>query len=549
MKKNTLIIGLFTAFALSSCYEDKSTLPDNPIDDVELNITEEEKIIRIGYKEPLDIVPNITKNGKADDSGLTYEWAINIHSGWSNYEYEVIGTEKELHTVLNNEISNSYYYLRLLVTDTKHDDLQYSFLYQVYVQPSMLDGLLIADTKDGQTTDLNLVMNNKLTASYDKEEKIFRNILAGKEYPGLIKTMSPITSGYYSSALKVNMMAVVDEAGKAGIYDTETFNLSDMSKIFIYQPEKVDAVIRIGNYDCAATDVGFFAVQYVNFTTSYFGWVNGDLSKYPMDNGIYAKTSLTGVGGNNDVFALGAWFCNEEDAFVSADMLGYPVPTATLFNNPNDYDLSNKHAVCGGMSIDETTPVFLLKDESTGEYIIYVLEREKSPTTQWNSVTQTYDEIAPGAPSSIKAAHVIPAAGKTLLDKAVATSFASMEAILYVATEDGVYTINFAGETPTINSTSQFTASGEKITDMHLYQQGALITEYGSMGYPGYPEYGGWMPVELTDRAVVVTTQKGDEGVVYVVPMIRFGTGDLDPSNALRYDGFGRILAVSATCY
>lgn len=548
MKKNTLIIGLFTAFALSSCYEDKSTLPENPIDGVELNITEEEKVIRIGYKEQLDIVPNITKNGKADDTGLTYEWAINIHSGWSKYEYEVIGTEKELHAVLNNEISNSYYYLRLLVTDTKHDDLQYSFLYQVYVQPSMLDGLLIADTKNGQTSDLNLVMNKKLTASYDKEEKIFRNILAGKEYPGLIKTMSPITSGYYSSALKVNMMAVVDEAGKAGIYDTETFNLSDMSKIFVYEPEKIDAIIRIGNYDCAATDLGFFAVQYVNFTSSYFGWINGDMSQYPMDNGIYAKTSLTGVG-NNDVFALGAWFCNEEDAFISADMLGYPAPTATVFNNPNDYDLSNKHAVCGGMSIDETTPTFLLKDETTGEYIIYVLEREKSPTTQWNPDTYTYDEIAPGAPSSIKAAHVIPSEGKALLDKAVATSFASMEAILYVATEDGVYTINFAGATPTVNSTSQFTANGEKITGMHLYQQGALITEYGSMGYPGYPEYGGWMPVELTDRAVVVTTQKGDEGVVYVVPMIRYGTGDLNPSEALRYDGFGRILAVSATCY
>ena len=51
MKKNTLIIGLFTAFALSSCYEDKSTLPENPIDGVELNVTEEEKVIRIGYKE------------------------------------------------------------------------------------------------------------------------------------------------------------------------------------------------------------------------------------------------------------------------------------------------------------------------------------------------------------------------------------------------------------------------------------------------------------------------------------------------------------------
>jgi len=546
MKKNTLIIGIFTAFALSSCYEDKSTLPENPIDGVELTVTEEEKTIRIGYKEQLDIVPNITKNGKADDSGLTYEWAINIYPGESKCEYEVLETTKELHTVLNNEISNSPYYLRLLVTDTKHDDLQYSFLYQVFVQPSMLDGLLIADTKDGQTTDFNLVMNKKLTASYDKEEKIFRNILAGKEYSGLIKRMSPITSGNYSSALKVNMMAVVDEAGKAGIYDTETFNLLDMSKIFVYQPERIDAIVRMGQHNCAFTDMGIFAVQSTNFTSSYFGWIGGDLSQYPMDNGVYAALSFSNLNTGN--YALGAWFCNEEDVFVSTCIVAYPNLSAKPFENPNKYDLSNKRAICGGMSVDEMTPTFLLKDETTGEYIIYVLEREKdaqgSYDENWNFI-----ESVPAQPGYIKAAHVIPSEGKTLLDKAVATSFASMEAILYVATEDGVYTINFAGAAPTVNSTSQFTASGEKITDMHLYQQGALITEYGSMGYPGYPEYGGWMPVELTDRAVVVTTQKGDEGVVYVVPMIRFGTGDLDPSNALRYDGFGRILAVSATCY
>ena len=544
MKKNTLLIALFTTLALSSCYEDKSTLPDNPIDGVELSITEEEKVIRLGYKEQLDIVPILTKNGKTDDSGLIYEWAINIYPGWSKYEYEVIGTEKELHTVLNNAISNDSYYLRLLVTDTKNDDLQYSFLYQVFVQPSMMDGLLIADTKDEQTTDFNLVMNDKLTASYTKEEKVFRNILEGKEYPGLIKTMSPITSGYYPGT---NMMSFIDENGKAGIYNTETYDLLDMNGCFPgYLPENVDAIVRIGQHNCAITNLGFYAVQYVNFTTSYFGWPNGDLSKYSVDNGVYAAISLTSV--NNTTYALGAWFCNEEDEFISADMLGYPAPTATVFNNTNDYDLSNKRAVCGGMSVDEVTPTFLLKDEVTGEYTIYTLERAKNATgyydENWNFI-----ETAPAEDSFIKAAYTISAEGKGLLDKAVATSFASMESILYVATEDGVYTINFAGATPTVNSTSQFTANGEKITGMHLYQQGAEITEYGSMGYPGYPEYGGWLPVELTDRAVVVTTQKGDEGVVYVVPMIRFGTGDLDPSNALRYDGFGRILAVSATCY
>ena len=84
---------------------------------------------------------------------------------------------------------------------------------------------------------------------------------------------------------------------------------------------------------------------------------------------------------------------------------------------------------------------------------------------------------------------------------------------------------------------------------MKLYQQGMYITEHDNVMNPEFSDNGGWEELSLNNRAVVVTTQKGDEGVVYVVPMIRFGTGDLDASSALRYDGFGRILAVSTTCY
>lgn len=545
MKKNTLIIGLFTAFALSSCYEDKSTLPDNPIDGVELNITEEEKVIRIGYKEPLDIVPNITKNGKADDSGLTYEWAINIYPGWSKCEYEVLETTKELHTVLDNAVASDSYYLRLLVTDTKNDNLQYSFIYEVYVQPSMLDGLLIADTKDSQNTDLNLIMNDKLTAWYNKEEKIFRNILSDKNalYPGLVKSLSPIHIGIYPAT---SMMWIIDEDGKTGTYNTEDYSFLGMNDCFpIYQPQKVDAIMRMGQHICAITDLGFYAVINTTFSVSYFSWYAATPSAYPVDNGIYASISATNVNGG--IYSLGAWFCNEKDVFVSSDffLTNYNV---SEFSNPNKYDLSNKRAICGGMSVDEVTPTFLLKDEVTGEYTIYVLSRQKDAEGEYDE-DWNWTETAPAVPSSIKAAHIIPAEGKTLLDKAVATSFASMESILYVATADGVYTINFAGATPTVNSTSQFTASGEQITGMKLYQQGQYITAYDNAANPDYPENGGWEKLEWNNRAVVVTTQKGDEGVVYVVPMKNLGTGNLDASSALRYDGFGRILAVSATCY
>lgn len=543
MKKNKFIITFFVALTLSSCYEDKSTLPENPIDGVVLNITEAEKIIRVGYKEQLDIVPNLTRNGKSDDTGLAYEWAINMLPGWSKTEYEVIGTEKELHTVLSNEISNDSYFLRLLVTDTQNYDLQYSFLYEVIVQPSMLDGLLICDTKDGQNSDLNLVMNNQLTSYYNKEEKIFRNILEGNEYPGLVKYMAPGSFGSYPGE---NVMWVIDESGKGGMYETMNYTFSGMEHIYpVYQPESVSAFMRVGQNVCSVTDMGFYAVNYVNFTSSYFGWPSAAASAYSIDNNVFAATSAASV--DNASYAMAVWFCNEADAFISGDF-SFMGASAVPFNNPAGYDLTNKRAVCGGMSVDEFTPTFLLKDEVTGEYAIYTLSRQKDAEGEWDA-DWNWIETVPAKDSSIKNVYTIPAEGKNLLDNAVATEFACLESILYVATEEGVYTINFAGANVTVNNASQFTPSGEKITDIKLYQQGQYITAYDNVANLDFPENGGWEKLNWNNRAVIVTTQKGNEGVVYVVPMTQLGTGNLDTSVALRYDGFGRILGVSTTCY
>ena len=305
--------------------------------------------------------------------------------------------------------------------------------------------------------------------------------------------------------------------------------------------------MRAGQFVCAATDMGFFAVNYVNFTSSYFGWPTAAAGGYPIDNGIYAALSAASIGSNYSTYSLAAWFCNEQDAFVSGDF-NYAGAAAVEFNNPNNYELSNKRAVCGGMSVDEMTPTFLLKDEVTGEYAIYTLSRQIDDEYVYDDDWNVIDIIS-GSPSAIKNEYVIPAEGKSLLNNAVATSFAAMESILYVATEDGVYTINFAGATATVNSASQFTASGEKITGIKLYQQGQYITAYDNVANPDYPENGGWEKLAWNNRAVIVTAQKGEEGVVYVVPMTQLGTGNLDASAALRYDGFGRILAVSATCY
>lgn len=547
MKKLTLIIALFAALTSVGCYEDKSTLATDPIDGVEFNVTDEEKVIRIGYKDQLDIVPNITKGGKSDLSGLEYEWAINLIAGWTSSDFVVVGDEKELHTVLDNPVNSEYYNLRLLVTDTMHDNLQYSFLYRIYVEPSIKDGLLVCDTKDGATSDFHIVMNDKLTGFYSGAEKIYRNLLSDNAiaYNGLIKSLMPIGSGYHPGN---NYVYAIDQNNKLVGYNSSTFDAAiTMEKAFIYAPQEVSTIVRIGQEVCAFTDLGVFLSNYVNFDSSYYGWFSSTMSGYNIDNGVYAATSLHGIGADNSINSLGAWFCNEQDAFISADMAFYPAPGLSMFEN-GDHNLANKSAVAGGMSVDEVTPSFLLKDDITGEYTIYVLARKVEEQgdydDDWNWIVS-----APAVPAHIKAAYTVPAEGKALLDKAVAIDFASLESIIYVATAEGVYTINFAGTTPTVNTVSQFSAQGETITGVQLYQQGSYVAYQENAYNPDNAEIGGWEKLAWNNRAVIVTTQKGDEGVVYVVPMVQFGTGNLDAANALRYDGFGRILAVTTTCY
>ncbi len=52
------------------------------------------------------------------------------------------------------------------------------------------------------------------------------------------------------------------------------------------------------------------------------------------------------------------------------------------------------------------------------------------------------------------------------------------------------------------------------------------------------------------NKAVIVSTQKSDsEGKVYVIPITQTGIGTLDPSKALAYDGFGKVLDVITIGY
>lgn len=536
--KKTIHIMLLAAFlGLAGCYEDKTTYATNSIDGVELNIDPQEQTLRIGYMEELNLAPDITQGGRTDAPDLSYEWAINSSPGKD--DFTVIGEEKELHTLLTNAISQDFYTLKLTVTDTAHDDLQYIFLWKIYVQSAFLDGLLVCDTRDGTSSDFSLILNKQLTTNYDKEEKIFRNILseAGNTYPGLIEDLYPSTYGGYRGS--INQVWAIDQDRRAVYFDCKDYSMTPMEDIFTYIPSGMEVyrIFKAHQHLFASCSNGIYAIA--SNSNKVFGWPNSTASSYPIDNQKVANYSNEGWS-----YSTASWFCKEQARFVCYNST-YASPQYMTYQW--DEPLTGKSAVAAGMTTDQVTPAILMKDDTSGEYTLYLFQRYVAEEGYWDANYENWTQTSPEIPAAVKATYSIPAAGKELLDKAVGIVFCSMENLFYVATAEGVYAVNFAGAEVTV-SDSKFSPASETVTGLKLYQQGQYVLNTVLCYNPGSTTE---CPLlSLTNRAVIVTTQKSDtQGIVYVLPMTQIGTGNLDAANALRYDGFGRILAVSTTVY
>jgi hypothetical protein len=546
IKNISIIMGIIW---FTSCYDDKSEYATNPIDEVKIEVSDE-KTIYIGYLEELNIVPTITQGGKTDVKGLKYEWELSIIADMNEAEYQSISTEPELHEIINRPIANVPYSLRLTVTDTTNkEDLQYQYYWNVYVQSSFLDGLLISETNNNQTSDFTLIENKSLTVNYgNKEERIFRNILEkanGAPYTGLMTGLRYEMMGYANVGTHTNQVWAITNNGCVR-FDTESFkengNLED-GKILTYKPEglKVYNFFKAQTFFYMNTNKGIYSFNAIN--SNIFGWIDAAASQYTINNAVVACNT------SGDPYCTGMWLDKDKGKFVSYEGT-YASPTyqdSYVANNLFDpCDMKNKSAIAGGMSTDRKTPTFLLKDDTSGEYAIYTFSRYVAAEGYYDDEWNWY-ETAPEIPASAKMKYDIPSSGKALIEKAVSIFFAHKEAIMYIATNDGIYCINFAGSTAIVETSPKYTpTSGEKITVAKLYQQGQYINDESSVISDShvYPE------LELNNKAIIIATQKDTyEGKVYVVPMTQIGTGNLDISKALIYDGFGKILDVTTIGY
>ena len=302
-----LILFLLNIFSLSGCYDDKSTFANNSIEYVTIDTTGISKLQYVGYQEQLDITPKI----QPEKPGLQYQWALTDIPN-SAGELEVISTEKELHYIMNRPVSAQPYYLLLTVTDTENRELQNTCIWTVYVQGTFTSGLLVADSK-GETSDFTYIKNQTVSELYDKEEKIYRQILEtanSMPYPGIITSMA-----FNNFSNKTNQVWAITSEGYCSRFNCQDFSEngnSDSESLLPFKPEgfKFISFFKAHQRFFANTNNGMYS--FMPQAANIFAVPDGTVAGCNINNNIYANNTDE----NNASYYL-VWLDKEKGFFFS----------------------------------------------------------------------------------------------------------------------------------------------------------------------------------------------------------------------------------------
>lgn len=559
MKLNLFIFyTIVCLYSLSSCYDDNSTFATNDIGCI--TFTQNQSDVFIGSLEELKLSPDIQMSDATNTDALEYQWELTevpiTSSPTYDFEFETIGTDTELTYIVDRPISNVPYTLKLTVTDTSHGNLQYIRIWKIYVHSSFLDGILISDSQDGLTSDFTLINNKFFTLNYIKEEQIFRQILTsinGSPHKGMMQSLNYEVYSYGYTA-QTNQIWAIESNGTLSRFNcldyTQNGQFTDQSLI-INKPNDMQVLSAFMSYTFfyINTTSGLYTLFPSN--VNRFSNPHGTFNQLRADNNVIAYSPNTGYVSNtlsNAQYQNLTFYDKTKGAFVTCDgsgqfMLLTEFEASSNFN-PNE--LPNQTAKTAIVFEDMSQIVFLMKDDTSGTYSIYTFNRiirdgEFDDNGIW----------IPGPsyqPASAKSKFVIPTEGGELLDKAVSVFFSNKNQLLYVATPDGIYTINYGSSSAaTVNKEAKYTPNaGETITKVKMYQQGLYNIDCKLIV--------GTEPTvaqtEWNNKALIITTQSSEyEGKIYIIPITQVATGTLDPSKAKVYDGFGKILDVTTTGY
>ena len=413
MRKHTLYL-LLAGWGLlaASCYDDKSTLQTTHIPPVEIEVPEAiASQLTVVHNARLDITGiRITKDGRENPEELTYEWTVSQTDNDS--EAISLATTREFHEVIDLPISSKGYLFLLTVTDTAHD-LKYQYKWTLIVTAQFNEGLVVAYTRDGTTSDLGLIMHPQLTETYSGAEQgtVEKELISrrnGSPFPSAVTHMLYT----YDKTDKKNILWVSTDDDLMRM-ETDYYEiLGHKEDAFVYLPGKLDIRSLLNTYQCTMIlndgDIYETLLSRGRISTPVSG-----TETMTVDNGVVSAHSAPGSTRKPSTIFYdreqGKFCYGYNQTFYACGSVG-----SSPFDPGNAPGL---RCIAGGISIDNATHTLLMR-KADGNHALYTFGN--------------YSASA-GAPAA-KLIYEIPAEANALIAEAVSFVFSRFDPILYIAT-------------------------------------------------------------------------------------------------------------------
>lgn len=507
---NFLLLGT-VLFALTGCFQDKSTFDTDKIDDIKIEVLsinyydDNSEAIVIPTLDVLKIKVKATKGDNANPD-VSYKWMLNA-APWLFPTLD-LGEEDHIDYKIPLQISTSdAYRLNLTVTDNE-TGIKYFKEWRIYVSGKFSEGIVVAHTSDNLTSDMSFI-SSQLFAEKTVSEYIDKNIFSttqGANMDGLITSMiyySPqrsifgVTDTHESFRVNANDFSLygygkdlfafdaINSSNAQGIYfgNTKNIYLVDNGLIYAAYP---------------ANSHKFPAAIHYNRTPPYY--VDGPVVCYTYNVGNKARAIF--------------YDKNSESIKVVKST------ASPLYTKVYDFKdgVSNKKSVGGGIGNNENL-ILILKDKTTGVHTIY----------------SAYNGVEEPAPQNLDEVISMDIPSGNDIENAIDFFVCDNQPVIYYSTANAVYAINIQTGTPIVSK--KYTAnSGEEITSMKVFQQAWYQHERKKA----------LIPIEAHNKTMLISTYNNatNSGKLIAVPIINLGEGNLDKANQKEFSGFTKITAI-----
>jgi len=503
-----LFVGGFACF--SSCFNDQGTEESNPVPEIVIDTTGIQVTHTVLQYDRLKISPKVYLKDAAGD--FSYKWMLNVYATTSDADpnsiYVCIGEEMELDAVIDLVPNSQTYFLWYQVTDNQ-SGFRKDILWRVLVKTAFGAGLLVADTRDGVTSDLSLIESSLFTAGWKVDDKVTYNLYSAANGAPLEGVTSILHYGYGTVYMLGDGFY---EALNSNTYERfgRNLDLSFNKDLPLSFTQLNHWISQNEIYMVTGGKLFFFlgipptqpmewmpSGPYINSQNLFTIPPDPTVKESTIDK--YVASRYSGYYNGVDMGVM--WYDRGHGCFLwqsNASELAtvQTFPVAGAFDPTHAPGLRTLWAQVGF----NNRFIFIMKNENTGANELYLFRH--SPAESESVAT------IPGTEINDAVAYVVPRNAD----------------LFYFATKSKIYSVTFGAGAPQV--TLQYTIPSGEITCFTMFRQSFLATAA--------------VPTEET--VLLLGTA---DGTLYYLPIASPSAGILNTGGIKTFNGFGKITGIA----